>query len=231
MADIAIIEKSILAERTHAALGQGVRMHDPDSVAIRGELFCGTGVTIDRNVIIEGTVRLGDNVTVGANCILSNATIGAGTVIHPFSMVDQATVGANSFVGPYGRIRPGSALGDSVQVGNFVEIKNSVVGSGSRINHLTFVGDATLGDRVTLGAGTITCNHSQGGVARTAIGAGAYVGSGCELVAPVTIGANATIAAGSTITADAPEGTLTIARARQVTIPDWTTKAQAPPTA
>jgi NDP-sugar pyrophosphorylase family protein len=228
MADVATVEKRILVRRARAALGDGVRIHDQDSIAIRGELFCGEGVEIDVNVIIEGTVRLADHVKIGANSILIDATIGANTVVHPYSMIDRALVGANSFVGPYGRVRPGSVIGDSVQIGNFVEVKNSEIGSRSRINHLAFVGDATLGQSVTLGAGTITCNHGAAGVARTTIEDGAYIGSGTELVAPLVVGANAVIAAGSTITADAPADKLTIARARQVTIQDWQARGPGP---
>lgn len=221
LVDLARVERAILYERACTALRDGVWIRDPDTVAIRGELRCGVGVEIDRNVIIDGRVTLGDGVKVGANCILINATIGARSAVNAYSVVEGATIGANCFVGPYGRIRPGSTIGDAAQIGNFVEIKNSEVGTGSRINHLAFVGDATLHDRVTIGAGTITCNHDGIGVQRTDIGADAYVGSGSLLIAPVKIGEKATIAAGSTITDDAPAGKLTIARARQATVETW----------
>ena len=217
MADLAVLENDILHARAWDALRDGVRIRDPDRVAIRGELRCGAGVEIDLNVIIEGRVSLGDEVKIGANAILINATIGAQSVVHPYSLVADAVIGAHSFVGPYARVRPGSTIGDSVQIGNFVEVKNAVIGMGSRINHLAFIGDATLGDGVTIGAGTITCNHDGVEVQRTQIGANAYVGSGCELVAPIRIGENSIIGAGSTITHDAPAGQLTIARSRQVT--------------
>lgn len=219
---LARVEQAILYERACAALRDGVWIRDPRSVAIRGELRCGEGVEIDRNVVIEGRVTLGDGVRVGANCILIDCGIGARSTVNPFSLVEGATIGAGSFVGPYGRVRPGSEIGDRVQIGNFVEIKASEIGAGSRINHLAFIGDATLADRVTIGAGTITCNHDGTRNQRTDIGAGAYVGSGCLLIAPVEIGADATIAAGSTITDDAPAGKLTVARARQVTVEGWT---------
>lgn len=216
--DLSNLEKDISLSRAAAAIVRGVRIRDPGSLTIRGDLNCGERVEIDVNVLIEGTVTLGDDVKVGANTILIDAMVGARTQINPFSIVEKAEVGADTFIGPYGRVRPGSVIGDFVQIGNFVEIKNSEVGSRSRINHLTFVGDATLGKSVTLGAGTITCNHTGHGAARTVIGDGAYIGSGTELVAPVRIGEGGIIGAGSTITNDTPPGMLTIARARQVTI-------------
>jgi len=227
--DAATLERHILIQRARDALRAGVRIRDPHNIAIRGELHCGVDVEIDLNVIIEGNVTLGDGVRVGAHVILINATIGSQSRIHPYSIVDNAQVGAGTMVGPYARVRPGSVIGERSQIGNFVEIKNSDVGSGSRINHFSFVGDATLGQNVTLGAGTITCNHNQLGTVRTRIGEGAYVGSGTELVAPVVIGENATIGAGSTITEDAPAGMLTLARAKQVTVPNWTAPTPKPP--
>lgn len=219
--DVACCESAILRARAEALARSGVRIRDLDRVWIRGELRCGAGVEIDTGVIVEGTVELGDDVKVGAHCILAASTIGAGCDIRPYTIVENATVGAGTFVGPYGRLRPGAVIGERSQIGNFVEIKNSDVGPGSRINHMAFVGDATLGARATLGAGTVTCNHTGTGVARTEIGEGAYVGSGTMLVAPVTIGANAMVGAGSTVTKDAPAGRLTLARARQVVVPGW----------
>ena len=224
--DVSNLEKEVSCSRAHAAMMRGVRIRDPGSITIRGELHCGERVEIDVNVIIEGRVSLGDDVRIGPNSVIIDATIGPRSRVHAFSIVERAQVGADTFVGPYGRLRPGSVIGDSVQVGNFVEIKNSDVGSRSRINHLTFVGDSTVGERVTVGAGTITCNHNRLGPARTTIGNGAYIGSGTELVAPVSIGADATIGAGSTITADAPAGKLTIARAKQVTVDRWKPPSQ-----
>ena len=221
MLDVSLVETDILYARAIEALARGVRIRDPRSIAIRGELRCGDGVEIDLHVIIEGTVTLASGVKIGANCLLRTTSIGADTTVNPFSMIENAEVGSKCFVGPYARVRPGSVVGDSVAIGNFVEVKNSSIGSGSRINHLAFVGDAALGENVTIGAGTITCNHDRKGVARTEIGEGAYIGSGCLLVAPLSIGAHATIGAGSTITKEAPEGKLTIARSRQVTIENW----------
>ncbi len=219
--DLFRLESVVLFERACQAMREGVRIRDPRQVYIRGQLICGQGVEIDLNVIIEGEVRLGDGVKVSANCILIQSTIGAQTRVNPFSIVEGATIGEKSFVGPYGRVRPGAKIGDAVQIGNFVEIKNSEIGAGSRINHHAFVGDSILAREVTLGAGCITCNHNGVGVSQTHIGAGAYVGSGTLLIAPVTIGENATIAAGSTITKNAPAEKLTVARARQTTVDGW----------
>ena len=200
-----------------------VEVVDPKRLDIRGNLTCGSNVKIDIdiNVIFEGNVILENSVIVGANCILKNCKIGKNTILHPFSLVDDAVIGESCFIGPYGRIRPGSCLGDSVQIGNFVEIKNAQIGSKCRINHHAFVGDADLAEQVTIGAGVITCNHDGVGINRTIIEQGAYVGSGCNLVAPLKINTNATIASGSTITEEAAADTLTIARSRQVKIENW----------
>jgi bifunctional UDP-N-acetylglucosamine pyrophosphorylase/glucosamine-1-phosphate N-acetyltransferase len=160
-------------------------------------------------------------VRIGASCILTRVTIGDDTEIRPFTMMEDASIGDHGFVGPYARVRPHTAVGPRAQIGNFVELKGARLGRGNRINHLSFVGDATFGDDVTLGAGTITCNHDGVRCQPTAIGAGAYVGSGCVLVAPVTIGEGATIGAGSTITKDAPPSRLTLARTRQVVVESW----------
>ena len=219
--DLSVLESRILYGRACAALLIGIRIRDPRRISIRGDLHCGKGVEIDLDVIIEGQVVLGDGVRVGAGSILINSKVGAGTRINPFSIVEESEIGSGGFVGPFGRIRPGSKIGNSSQIGNFVEIKNSNIGNGARINHLSFIGDATLEAGVTIGAGSITCNHNGAGATRTEIKAGAYVGSGCELVAPLSIGENATIGAGSTITEDVPAGKLTLARSRQVTVDDW----------
>lgn len=219
--DLAVIERRLLLERAIAVMQQGVRIRDPGTVYIRGELVCGSDVAIEINVIIEGHVILGNGVRIGANSILRNSRIGENTSINPFSLVEHSTIGSNSFVGPYGRIRPGSVIGDDVQIGNYVEIKNSQVGAGSRINHHTFIGDAVLADQVTIGAGTITCNHDGVGINQTVIGRGAYIGSGCNLVAPLRIGEDAVIGAGSTITRDVPASKLTLTRQPQTTIANW----------
>lgn len=223
-----LAERRALYDKACNALRKGVWIRNPQSVYIRGELHCGAGVEIDVNVIIEGVVRLGDGVKIGPNCILIDSTIGANTKVNAFSMIEGSNVGADSVLGPYARLRPGSELGDSVQIGNFVEIKNSEIGDRSRINHLSFLGDATLGKSVTIGAGTITCNHNFIGVSRTKLGDDAYVGSGCLLVAPVEIGAGATIAAGTTVTKDAQAGALTIGRAEQETVVNWKRPSKPP---
>jgi acetyltransferase-like isoleucine patch superfamily enzyme len=218
---LADVEQSVLLRRAHDALDRGIRIRDPRHVYLRGRLTCGTGVEIDVGVVIEGDVALGDGVRIGAHAILRNATIGARTQVKPFSMVEESTIGAACQIGPYARLRPGTALGELVQVGNYVETKSSRIGNGCRINHHSFIGDADVGDNTTIGAGTITCNHDGVGVARTIIERGAYIGSGCRLVAPVRIGHDATVGAGSTITHDVPPARLTVARARQVTIEGW----------
>jgi bifunctional UDP-N-acetylglucosamine pyrophosphorylase / glucosamine-1-phosphate N-acetyltransferase len=199
----------------------GVKVKNPELLHIRGMVSCGKNVEIDLNVIIEGDVILEDNVSIGANSILRDCTIGKGTKVNPFSLIEGSVIGENCFVGPYGRIRPNVSIGDYVQIGNFVEIKNSNISSKCRINHLAFVGDADLGEQVTLGAGTITCNHDGVRINRTSVGYGAYVGSGCNLVAPLKVNANATIASGSTITEEVASDTLTVARSRQVIVKDW----------
>lgn len=218
----AIAERVLMDERATALMRQGVRVRDPRTLYVRGSLICGERVTLDADVIIEGEVRLGDGVIVGAHTILRDCDVGNGTEIQPYSLVEGARTGCGCRVGPYARLRPGTVLGDRVSIGNFCEIKNSVIGHDGRINHHAFVGDATLADQVTLGAGTITCNHDGVGTNPTIIERGVYVGSGCQLVAPIRIGAGATIAAGSTLVTDVPAGGLTIARAGQVTIPHWT---------
>jgi len=214
-------ERDVLLKKAYKLIASGVVVRDPQRLDIRGTLVCGKGVEIDINVIFEGDVMLEDGVIIGANCILRNCKIGKDTQINPFSLVEEAIIGEKSFVGPYGRLRPGSKVGDNVQIGNFVEIKNANVASRCRINHHSFVGDADLAENVTIGAGTITCNHDGIGINRTTIEEGAYIGSGCNLVAPLKINANSTIASGSTITEEVAGDTLTIARSRQVNIKNW----------
>lgn len=199
----------------------GVEVKNPELLHIRGNIRCGKNVKIDLNVIIEGDVILKDDVSIGPNSILKDCTIGKGTMVNPFSIVERSVIGEKCFIGPYGRIRPNVSIGDSVQIGNFVEIKNSNISPKCRINHLAFVGDADLGEQVTIGAGTITCNHDGLSINRTSIDYGAYIGSGCNLVAPLKVNANATIASGSTITENVPADKLTIARSRQATIKNW----------
>ena len=219
--DMAEIERRLYLKRAIGAMHKGVRIRDPYSVYIKGSLTCGVGVEINPNVTLEGDILLGDKVKVGSNSILRNCQIGDNTVINPFSLIEYSSVGSDSFIGPFGRIRPGCVIGNKVQIGNYVEIKNSHIGDCTRINHHTFIGDSLLADQVTIGAGTITCNHDGIGISETVIERGAYIGSGCNLVAPLNIGAGATIGAGSTITKNVPAAKLTLARSVQTTIHGW----------
>ena len=220
-AQLAVAE-SILRRRIAGELMQaGVTLADPARLDVRGELRCGRDVYVDIDVIIEGRVNLGDGVRVGPFSVLRDLTVGAGTVIHPHCVLEQGSIGARCEIGPYARMRPGVELAEGAKLGNFVEVKKSVIGRGSKVNHLSYVGDTTIGEQVNVGAGTITCNYDGASKHQTVIGDGAFIGSGVELVAPVEIGAGATIGAGSTITKPAPPGALTVARGRQVTIPGW----------
>jgi bifunctional UDP-N-acetylglucosamine pyrophosphorylase/glucosamine-1-phosphate N-acetyltransferase len=205
-----------------ALLEKGVTLLDPARIDVRGELVCGRDVTIDVGCVFEGRVVLGDGVTIGASSVLVNATVAAGAQIKPFCHLEGAAVGEKSVIGPYARLRPGTELGEDVHVGNFVEIKNSKVAAHSKANHLAYVGDADVGARVNIGAGTITCNYDGANKFRTIIEDEAFIGSDSQLVAPVTVGKGATIGAGTTLTKDAPAGKLTISRPKQVTIEGWT---------
>ncbi len=199
----------------------GVTIVDPARVDIRGAIRCGRDVELDINVILTGKVTLGDRVRVGPGCVLTDCTIGADTEIRAHSVIEGVVTGAKCIVGPFARLRPGTRLADAVHVGNFVEVKNSELGAGSKANHLSYVGDSTIGSAVNVGAGTVTCNYDGVDKHRTTIGDGAFIGSGTMLVAPVTVGEQATIGAGSTITKSAPAGKLTVERSRQQTIENW----------
>jgi len=188
---------------------------------VRGELACAPDVQIDVGCVFEGRVVLGEGVRIGAHCVLRNVTVGAGTEVLPFTYLEDSSVGAGARLGPYSRLRPGAQLGDEVHVGNFVEIKASRLGHGSKANHLAYIGDAEVGAGVNYGAGSIVANYDGANKHRTEIGDGASIGSNCVLVAPVKVGAGATIGGGSTISKDAPPGKLTVARARQVTVEHW----------
>ena len=179
---------------------QGVQVMDPERLDIRGEVRVGAGVMIDINVILEGKVDLGEDVTIGPNCVIRNAVIEAGSEIRANTMIDGALVGAGSIVGPFARLRPGAELARSVHIGNFVEVKKSRLGEGTKANHLAYLGDATIGADVNVGAGTITCNYDGVNKHETRIGDGAFIGTNASLVAPVEIGAGSTVGAGSTIT-------------------------------
>jgi bifunctional UDP-N-acetylglucosamine pyrophosphorylase/glucosamine-1-phosphate N-acetyltransferase len=218
---LAQLEAVLRTRRAEAAMLAGATLADPARFEQRGELVLGQDVFIDINVVFEGRVVLGDRVHIGANCVLRDMTVGRDTQVFPSCVLEKSQIGAGCNVGPFARMRPGAVLADGVHIGNFVEVKNSHIGKGSKANHLTYLGDSDVGAGVNVGAGTITCNYDGANKSRTVIGDGAFIGSGNMLVAPVAIGANATTGAGSTITRDAPAGKLTLARARQSTIEGW----------
>ena len=218
---LADLERRFQRAMAESLMEAGVRLADPARLDVRGQLVCGSDVEIDVGCIFEGQVALADGVHIGAHCIVRDASIGAGAVIHPYTHIEGASVGAGALVGPYARLRPGAELGEAVHIGNFVEVKNSTLARGAKANHLAYLGDATVGERVNFGAGSITANYDGANKHRTVIGNDVHVGSNCVLVAPVTLGEGATIGGGSTIAKPAPAGQLTLARARQVTLPGW----------
>ena len=219
--DLAAIERCYQQQQAAQLLQQGVTLSDPARIDIRGKLSVGRDVSIDVGCVFEGEVHLADGVRIGPYCVIRNASIGVGTTIAAFTHMDDAEIGKQAKIGPYARLRPGTVLQDDTHVGNFVELKNAQVDVGSKINHLSYVGDTTVGKQVNIGAGTITCNYDGVNKFRTVIGDNAFIGSDSQLIAPVTIGAGATIGAGSTISKDAPAGELTVARGRQVTVSGW----------
>ncbi len=218
---LAELERSHQARVARKLLEQGVTLLDPARIDVRGTLTCGRDVSIDVGCIFEGEVHLEDGVTVGAYSVIRNARIAAATQIKPFCHIEDAKVGAASQIGPYARLRPGTELGEDVHIGNFVEVKNSQIAAHSKANHLAYVGDADVGSRVNIGAGTITCNYDGANKFRTTIEDDAFIGSDTQLVAPVRVGKGATLGAGTTLTKDAPAGKLTVSRARQLTIENW----------
>jgi len=220
-AQLAQLERIHQGEIAQALLDAGVTLLDPARLDVRGTLVCGRDVSIDVNCVFEGQVKLGDGVQVGANCVLRNVTVAAGTRIDAFTLIDDATIGEANRLGPFSRIRPGTTLARDVHVGNFVEIKNSQIDDGSKINHLSYVGDTTMGKKVNIGAGTITCNYDGANKHRTVIEDEVFVGSDTQLVAPITVGRGATLGAGTTLTRDAPAGELTLSRAKQLTLSGW----------
>ncbi|WP_332672266.1 bifunctional UDP-N-acetylglucosamine diphosphorylase/glucosamine-1-phosphate N-acetyltransferase GlmU [Aromatoleum sp.] len=202
-------------------MDEGVTLLDPARIDVRGEIVCGRDVEIDVNCVFEGNVEIADDVRIGANCVVRNARLGAGTRLAPFSHVEDTTTGRDCVIGPYARTRPGTTLGDGVHLGNFVEVKNSAIADHSKANHLAYIGDADIGARVNVGAGTITCNYDGANKYRTTVEDDVFIGSDSQLVAPVRIGRGATLGAGTTLTKDAPAGELTVSRARQISIPGW----------
>lgn len=229
---LAELERAYQLQQAHRLMEAGVRLADPARIDVRGDLLCAHDVSIDVNCVFMGQVSLGEGVAIGANCVIANAVIEAGAVIHPFTHIDGeklgVTVGAGSLIGPFARLRPGARLGAEVHIGNFVEVKNSTLADGAKANHLAYLGDATVGERVNYGAGSITANYDGANKHRTVIEADVHVGSNCVLVAPVTIGAGGTVGGGSTITKSTEPGSLSVARGKQVSIANWARPKKAP---
>ncbi len=222
---LAELERAHQLRQAHRLMEQGVRLKDPARFDLRGQLDGAQDVEIDVNCIFEGRVSLGEGVKIGANCVIANCSIEAGAVIHPFTHIDGeklgVSVGEGALVGPFARLRPGAQLGAEVHIGNFVEVKNSTLAKGAKANHLAYLGDATVGERVNYGAGSITANYDGANKHRTVIEADVHIGSNCVLVAPVTIGAGGTVGGGSTITKSTEPGALSVARGKQVSIANW----------
>jgi bifunctional UDP-N-acetylglucosamine pyrophosphorylase/glucosamine-1-phosphate N-acetyltransferase len=219
--ELAALEREHQRGVGRALLEAGVRVVDPARIDVRGTLTCGRDVVIDVGCVFEGRVQLGDRVTIGANCVVREMTIGAGTEVKPFCHLEEASIGSEARIGPYARIRPQTALADEVHIGNFVEVKASTFGRGSKANHLAYVGDSTVGSAVNIGAGTITCNYDGANKHRTVIEDDVHIGSDVQLVAPVTVGRGATVGAGATVTKDVPPGGLTLTAKQQLHKPDW----------
>jgi bifunctional UDP-N-acetylglucosamine pyrophosphorylase/glucosamine-1-phosphate N-acetyltransferase len=218
---LAEVEAAHRRRKANELMLAGVTLADPSRLDVRGTVSVGHDVYIDVNVVLVGTVKLGDRVRIGPNCYLRDCEIGADTELFPNCVMDRAVIGAGCQVGPFARLRPGTVLHQNVHIGNFVEVKKSEIGAGSKANHLTYIGDAVVGSKVNVGAGTITCNYDGANKWRTEIGDGAFIGSGTMLIAPIQIGSNATIGAGSVITRPAPPDKLTLERGKQVTIDGW----------
>ena len=222
---LAQLERAYQHRCAEALMTQGVRLIDPARFDVRGELICAQDVEIDVNCVFEGHVELGVGVKIGAHCVIANCRIADHVVIHPFTHIDGeklgVKVGAGSLIGPFARLRPGAQLAEEVHIGNFVEVKNSTLAKGAKANHLAYLGDATVGERVNYGAGSITANYDGANKHRTVIEADVHVGSNCVLVAPLTLGAGGTVAGGSTITKDTPPGALSVARGKQLSVANW----------
>jgi bifunctional UDP-N-acetylglucosamine pyrophosphorylase/glucosamine-1-phosphate N-acetyltransferase len=231
-AQLAALERAHQLRTAQALMEHGVRLHDPARLDVRGTLECGRDVEIDVNCVFEGRVQLGDGVRIGANCVIANCTIEGGAVIQAFTHIDGekagVTVGENARVGPFARLRPGAQLGADVHIGNFVEVKNATLAAGAKANHLAYLGDASVGERVNFGAGSITANYDGVNKHRTVIEADVHVGSNCVLVAPVILGAGGTVGGGSTITKDTAPGALTVARGKQISVAGWKRPVKTP---
>ncbi|MBN2689954.1 MAG: bifunctional UDP-N-acetylglucosamine diphosphorylase/glucosamine-1-phosphate N-acetyltransferase GlmU [Gammaproteobacteria bacterium] len=220
-AQLAELERYYQKRQAGFLMQQGLGLSDPNRFDLRGSLRFGRDCQCDCNIILEGEVKLGDNVSVGSNVVLRNVTIGNNVRVLANTIIEDSVIGDDCVIGPFARIRPDSDIKNQAKIGNFVELKKTEVGKGSKVNHLSYIGDSIIGENVNIGAGTITCNYDGVNKNQTIVQDGAFVGSNCQLVAPVTIGKNATIAAGSTVTDDAPEGKLTIARSKQMTVERW----------
>ncbi|MCJ2378480.1 bifunctional UDP-N-acetylglucosamine diphosphorylase/glucosamine-1-phosphate N-acetyltransferase GlmU [Vibrio sp. ZSDZ34] len=220
-AQLARLERAFQSMQAQTLLEQGVMLRDPSRFDLRGQLQCGMDVEIDTNVIIEGSVTLGDNVIIGTGCVLKDCEIDDNTIVRPYSVIEGATVGEKCTVGPFTRLRPGADMRNDSHVGNFVEVKNARLGEGSKANHLTYLGDAEIGQRTNVGAGVITCNYDGANKFKTVIGDDVFVGSDSQLIAPVTIADGATVGAGSTVTKDVAKDELVISRARERRIANW----------
>lgn len=220
-AELAALERMYQQRQASALMRQGLTLADPQRVDIRGTLEIGRDCALDINTLVEGECSLGNNVSIGAHCILRNASIGDDTVIEPYSLIEDSLIGQGCQIGPYARLRPGSELKSGVRIGNFVEVKNSVIGENSKANHLSYVGDSLVGENVNMGAGLITCNYDGANKHQTIIGNNVHIGSDCQLVAPVIVNDNATIGAGTTVFRDAPAGELTLNSKDQVVLPGW----------
>ncbi len=220
-AQLAEVEKIYRRRQAEKLMRGGVKLYDPARIDVRGTLQVGTDIEIDINCVFEGDVSLSDRVKIGANCVIRNSTIGSDSIIQPMSSIDGAVIGNRVSIGPFARIRPGTECADEVKIGNFVETKKSQIGVGSKVNHLSYIGDAEIGAAVNIGAGTITCNYDGVNKFKTIIEDGVFIGSNTQLVAPVRIARGATIGAGSTITSDTPADKLTLSRSKQVTINAW----------
>jgi bifunctional UDP-N-acetylglucosamine pyrophosphorylase/glucosamine-1-phosphate N-acetyltransferase len=218
---LAEVEALYRQRAANALMAQGVKLVDPTRIDVRGELTVGRDVEIDINCIFEGEVSLGDNVRIGANCVIRNTRIDVGSEIRPMTSIEDAVIGCKVSIGPFARIRPGTECADDVRIGNFVETKQARIGQGSKVNHLSYIGDTEMGSGVNIGAGTITCNYDGANKFRTIIEDGVFIGSDTQLVAPVRVARNATIGAGSTITKDVVADKLTLSRAKQVSIDGW----------
>jgi bifunctional UDP-N-acetylglucosamine pyrophosphorylase/glucosamine-1-phosphate N-acetyltransferase len=225
---LAAVEAIYRARQVDMLMTQGAKVFDPTRIDIRGEIKLGRDVQIDVNCVFEGNVTLGDNVRIGASCVIRNSSIDADSEIKPMTSIDEAVIGRGVSIGPFARIRPGTECADQVKIGNFVETKQARIGKGSKVSHLSYIGDTEMGSAVNIGAGTITCNYDGVNKHKTVIEDGVFIGSDTQLVAPVTVERNATIGAGSTITHDAPADQLTVSRAKQVTINSWSKPVKQP---